>query len=193
MRPGRARSPAPCSRAWRPVTFALEHSSTFGHATTWTRCDGSPTMRSPGTIRTPLHASRPYVALLEAVATAQADLIAQWMSLGFIHGVMNTDNTAISGETIDYGPCAFMDAFHPALRLQLDRRPRALRLEQPARHRALERDPFRGNAAAACCPRIRAKRSGSRKPDISGYPGRFRGQYVARCFAKLGLLTGSSG
>tara|TARA_B100001123_G_scaffold34974_2_gene36258 strand:+ start:563 stop:2011 length:1449 start_codon:yes stop_codon:yes gene_type:complete len=54
----------------------------------------------------------PYVALLEAVVAGQADLIAQWMSLGFIHGVMNTDNTAISGETIDYGPCAFMDAFH---------------------------------------------------------------------------------
>ena len=58
-------------------------------------------------------APNPYVALLESVAAAQADLIAQWMSLGFIHGVMNTDNTAISGETIDYGPCAFMDAFHP--------------------------------------------------------------------------------
>lgn len=58
-------------------------------------------------------AAEPYVALLEAVVIAQADLIAQWMSLGFIHGVMNTDNTAISGETIDYGPCAFMDAFHP--------------------------------------------------------------------------------
>lgn len=55
----------------------------------------------------------PYVALLEAVVLRQAELIAQWMSLGFIHGVMNTDNTAISGETIDYGPCAFMDAFHP--------------------------------------------------------------------------------
>ena len=55
----------------------------------------------------------PYAALLEAVVLRQADLIAQWMSLGFIHGVMNTDNTAISGETIDYGPCAFMDAFHP--------------------------------------------------------------------------------
>ncbi len=54
-----------------------------------------------------------YAALLESVAMAQADLIAHWMSLGFIHGVMNTDNTAISGETIDFGPCAFMEAFHP--------------------------------------------------------------------------------
>jgi serine/tyrosine/threonine adenylyltransferase len=50
--------------------------------------------------------------LLRAVCAAQAELVAQWMSVGFIHGVMNTDNCAISGETIDYGPCAFMDAFH---------------------------------------------------------------------------------
>ncbi len=51
--------------------------------------------------------------LLDAVTAAQARLIAGWMSFGFIHGVMNTDNMAISGETIDYGPCAFMDAYHP--------------------------------------------------------------------------------
>ena len=50
--------------------------------------------------------------LLRAVCAAQADLIARWMSVGFIHGVMNTDNCAIGGETIDYGPCAFMDDFH---------------------------------------------------------------------------------
>ena len=58
-------------------------------------------------------AEEPYVTLLERVIEAQAKLIPQWMALGFIHGVMNTDNTAVSGETIDYGPCAFMDAFHP--------------------------------------------------------------------------------
>ena len=51
--------------------------------------------------------------LLAAVVAAQADTIARWMGLGFIHGVMNTDNMAVSGETIDYGPCAFMDAYHP--------------------------------------------------------------------------------
>lgn len=50
--------------------------------------------------------------LLRAVCAAQADLVTHWMSVGFIHGVMNTDNCTISGETIDYGPCAFMDAFH---------------------------------------------------------------------------------
>lgn len=53
------------------------------------------------------------LGLLAAVRDAQARLIAQWMAVGFIHGVMNTDNCAISGETIDYGPCAFMDAYHP--------------------------------------------------------------------------------
>jgi uncharacterized protein YdiU (UPF0061 family) len=55
----------------------------------------------------------PAVALLEAVATAQADLVAQWMLVGFVHGVMNTDNMAISGESIDYGPCAFIDTYDP--------------------------------------------------------------------------------
>jgi uncharacterized protein YdiU (UPF0061 family) len=59
-------------------------------------------------------ADNPYLALLEAVVDAQASLIARWMEVGFIHGVMNTDNMTISGETIDYGPCAFMDAFDPA-------------------------------------------------------------------------------
>jgi uncharacterized protein YdiU (UPF0061 family) len=59
-------------------------------------------------------ASRPYLALYEAVVSAQASLVAQWMLTGFIHGVMNTDNMTISGETIDYGPCAFLEAFDPA-------------------------------------------------------------------------------
>ena len=55
----------------------------------------------------------PYVAFLEGVARRQADLVARWLGVGFIHGVMNTDNMSISGETIDYGPCAFMEAYHP--------------------------------------------------------------------------------
>jgi uncharacterized protein YdiU (UPF0061 family) len=55
-----------------------------------------------------------YLAFYEAVVEAQAQLIAKWMSVGFIHGVMNTDNMTISGETIDYGPCAFMDTYDPA-------------------------------------------------------------------------------
>jgi uncharacterized protein YdiU (UPF0061 family) len=59
-------------------------------------------------------ADRPYHALLEGVIARQAELVARWLMVGFIHGVMNTDNTSISGETIDYGPCAFMDQYNPA-------------------------------------------------------------------------------
>jgi uncharacterized protein YdiU (UPF0061 family) len=59
-------------------------------------------------------APRRYRALLDAVIARQAELVAKWLLVGFIHGVMNTDNTSISGETIDYGPCAFMDAYDPA-------------------------------------------------------------------------------
>jgi len=58
-------------------------------------------------------AGRPYLALFETVVAGQASLVAQWMLAGFVHGVMNTDNMTISGETIDYGPCAFLDAFEP--------------------------------------------------------------------------------
>ncbi|HEY3707615.1 MAG TPA: YdiU family protein [Terracidiphilus sp.] len=59
-------------------------------------------------------AERKYRAFLDGVIARQARLMAQWMMVGFVHGVMNTDNTSISGETIDYGPCAFMEAYHPA-------------------------------------------------------------------------------
>ena len=59
-------------------------------------------------------ADNPYLAFYERVVEAQAYLVAQWMLVGFVHGVMNTDNMTISGETIDYGPCAFLDGFDPA-------------------------------------------------------------------------------
>lgn len=58
--------------------------------------------------------AHPYLAFYRSVVSAQARLIAQWMLVGFVHGVMNTDNMTLSGETIDYGPCAFIDAFDPA-------------------------------------------------------------------------------
>ncbi len=60
-----------------------------------------------------LLSERPYLALLESVCLRQAALVARWMQVGFIHGVMNTDNMSVSGETIDYGPCAFLDAYDP--------------------------------------------------------------------------------
>jgi len=59
-------------------------------------------------------AEQPYRALLDAIIAAQSELVARWLLVGFIHGVMNTDNMSIAGETIDYGPCAFMDAYDPA-------------------------------------------------------------------------------
>jgi uncharacterized protein YdiU (UPF0061 family) len=76
---------------------------------------------------------RPYRALLDSVVRAQAELIAEWMLVGFIHGVMNTDNTSIAGETIDYGPCAFMDAYDPAAVFSaIDRHGRYAYSMQPA-------------------------------------------------------------
>ncbi|QND49903.1 YdiU family protein [Rhizobium lusitanum] len=74
-----------------------------------------------------------YLALLEAVADRQASLIARWLHVGFIHGVMNTDNMTISGETIDFGPCAFMDAYDPATVFSsIDRQGRYAYANQPA-------------------------------------------------------------
>ncbi|MCU0974739.1 MAG: YdiU family protein [Steroidobacteraceae bacterium] len=78
-------------------------------------------------------AATPALALLEAVVARQARLVAQWLHVGFIHGVMNTDNMAISGETIDYGPCAFMDEYDPATVFSsIDQRGRYAYGNQPA-------------------------------------------------------------
>jgi uncharacterized protein YdiU (UPF0061 family) len=78
-------------------------------------------------------ADSPALAVLKEVAQRQAALIADWMSIGFIHGVMNTDNMAISGETIDYGPCAFMDEYDPkTVFSSIDRNGRYAYANQPA-------------------------------------------------------------
>ncbi len=78
-------------------------------------------------------AQNPALALLDAVALRQAQLIAEWMRVGFIHGVMNTDNMALSGETIDYGPCAFMDHYHSnTVFSSIDRGGRYAYANQPA-------------------------------------------------------------
>jgi uncharacterized protein YdiU (UPF0061 family) len=133
-----------------------------------------------------LTAPNPHVALLESVAAAQADLIAQWMSLGFIHGVMNTDNTAISGETIDYGPCAFVDAFHPqCVFSSIDSRGRYAWGNQP--------DIGLWNVtrfAETLLPLLsedHAEATRIAESVLSRYPERFRSQYVARFRAKFGL------
>jgi len=78
-------------------------------------------------------AENPYADLLQAVVNAQASLIARWMQLGFIHGVMNTDNMSIAGETIDYGPCAFMDHYqHDRVFSSIDRDGRYAYNNQPS-------------------------------------------------------------
>ncbi|MFO0843506.1 MAG: protein adenylyltransferase SelO family protein [Gemmataceae bacterium] len=92
---------------------------------------------------------RKYLGFFRAVMDRQAALVARWQLVGFIHGVMNTDNMALSGETIDYGPCAFMNAYRPDTVFRLDRPRRPLRLRQPARHRAVEPRPLRRDAVAA--------------------------------------------
>ncbi len=127
-----------------------------------------------------------YVALLESVADAQADLIAQWMSLGFIHGVMNTDNTAISGETIDYGPCAFMDVFHAQCVFSS--------IDSGARY-SWGNQPDIGlwnltRFAETLLPLLSedsGKATKIAEATLSGYPKRFGGQYLACFRAKLGL------
>ena len=76
--------------------------------------------------------ANPYLAFLNAVIERQALLVSQWMHVGFIHGVMNTDNMSISGETIDYGPCAFMDRYHPeTVFSSIDRQGRYAYANQP--------------------------------------------------------------
>lgn len=78
-------------------------------------------------------AANPYLELYRQVVTAQASLLADWMSVGFVHGVMNTDNMTISGESIDFGPCAFLDAYVPdAVFSSIDRRGRYAYENQPA-------------------------------------------------------------
>src|SRR5699024_4507520 len=79
------------------------------------------------------HLEGDYLGFYRAVIAAQAELIARWMSVGFIHGVMNTDNTMASGETIDYGPCAFLDTYEPgAVFSSIDRQGRYSYGNQPA-------------------------------------------------------------
>ena len=68
----------------------------------------------PHLLDTDTNSRGPYLALLKAIIDQQATLIAQWMGIGFIHGVMNTDNMSLAGESIDFGPCAFMEAYDPA-------------------------------------------------------------------------------
>lgn len=135
-------------------------------------------------------ASNPYAALLGAVVERQAQLIAQWMSLGFIHGVMNTDNMLVSGETIDYGPCAFMDEFsNLKVFSSIDRQGRY----------AYGNQPGIGQWNLACLaqalmPLLADDEDGQvaiAQDKVNGYAEIFRDAYNQRMAAKLGLTQAS--
>ena len=133
-----------------------------------------------------------YVAFLRAVADRQARLIAQWQLVGFVHGVMNTDNMAVSGETIDYGPCAFMNAYDPAtVYSSIDRAGRYAYGNQPAiaqwnLARFAEAmlpliDPDEGKAVAAATDAL------------DGFAAAYEGYWLAGMRAKLGLQAAEAG
>jgi serine/tyrosine/threonine adenylyltransferase len=131
-------------------------------------------------------ARAPEAALLEAVVEAQASLVARWMQVGFIHGVMNTDNTAVSGETIDYGPCAFMDAYDPATVFSyIDRRGRYAFGNQP---RIAQWNLARFAEALLplvdAAPEVAAE---GLRPFVEAFMASFRRHWLAGMRAKLGL------
>ena len=133
-------------------------------------------------------ASNPYRALLDAVIAAQAGLIAQWLLVGFIHGVMNTDNMAIAGETIDYGPCAFMDNYDPATVFSsIDRRGRYAYGNQPSIGLwNLTR------LAETLLPLLEEDQPGavaSAEEALGAYGGHFEAAYHAGLRRKFGLKT----
>jgi serine/tyrosine/threonine adenylyltransferase len=129
----------------------------------------------------------PYLELLHAVAERQAALIARWMHVGFIHGVMNTDNMTISGETIDYGPCAFMEAYDPdAVFSSIDTHGRYAYANQPliARWNI-------ARLAEALLPLMDAEDPARAVPRatevIDAFPAWYEAQWLAGARAKLGL------
>ncbi len=137
-------------------------------------------------------AANPPLALLQAVIERQAELVARWMAVGFIHGVMNTDNVALSGETIDYGPCAFMDHYDPeTVFSSIDRQGRYAYANQPAiaqwnLARFAETllplfDPEEKTAVEMGTEAVRR------------FPDRFECHWLAAMRRKLGLFNGEPG
>ncbi|MGQ7844809.1 protein adenylyltransferase SelO [Granulosicoccus sp. 3-233] len=129
----------------------------------------------------------PALALLDAVIDAQASLIAHWQSLGFIHGVMNTDNSSITGDTIDYGPCAFMDSFAAdKVFSSIDRGARYAYQNQP---RIAQWNLV--NLAQCLLPLLNEDKEEAvrlAQESINRFDERFVGNYLTRMRAKLGLV-----
>jgi serine/tyrosine/threonine adenylyltransferase len=128
---------------------------------------------------------RPYRALLDAVIERQAGLIALWLGVGFIHGVMNTDNMSIAGETIDYGPAPSWTPITRA-RLQLHRPGRALCLWQPVADRPLEPVATR-RGLLPLLDEDQASAVDAAQAAIDAFPARFERAYLERFRTKLGL------
>lgn len=132
-------------------------------------------------------AHRPALALFDHVMERQIALIVDWMRVGFIHGVMNTDNMTISGETIDYGPCAFMDAYDPAtVYSSIDRQGRYAFGEQP-RIAAWNLARFAESLLSLFDDDV-DKAVALAQARIDGFGARFRAAWVAMMRRKLGLL-----
>ena len=137
-------------------------------------------------------AESPYLAFLGAVAERQATLIARWLSIGFIHGVMNTDNCSVAGETIDYGPCAFMDEYHPGTVFSS--------IDQNARY-AYGNQPSIGlwnvsRLAETLLPLIdvdQAKALEAAKEVLGVYGPRFHAEYAGLLRRKIGLAEAREG
>jgi uncharacterized protein YdiU (UPF0061 family) len=137
-------------------------------------------------------ADLPYHALLSGVVARQAELVARWLHIGFIHGVMNTDNTSISGETIDYGPCAFMDHYDPAqVFSSIDEQGRYAYANQP--RIAL----WNLTRLAECLLPLMSddqEKAIAEAQDILGaFPEKFAAAYQAGLRSKIGLFTTRDG
>jgi uncharacterized protein YdiU (UPF0061 family) len=137
-------------------------------------------------------AEYPAKALLDGVVAAQASLVAQWQLLGFIHGVMNTDNMLLSGETIDYGPCAFMDTFHPnKVFSSIDQQGRYAYGHQPGiAHWNL------ANLAQTLIPVVdpdRERAAGLAQQGIDAYPDLYQSAYQRGMARKLGFTKWETG
>ncbi len=131
-------------------------------------------------------ADNPVRAMLDGIISRQADLVARWLSLGFIHGVMNTDNMLLSGETIDYGPCAFMDEFDPGKVLSsIDHAGRYAYANQPAvAHWNLS---VLAQSLLSLLDPDPDKALASGQAAINAFPGLYQSAYQHHMSKKLGL------
>ncbi len=136
-------------------------------------------------------ANRP-LALLEAVADAQARLVARWMALGFVHGVMNTDNVTISGETIDYGPCAFLDGYSEAqVFSSIDHGGRYAYGQQPA---VCRWNLYRlASALIEAIAAVDQADTEAARVMLEQWPARYEAYWLSEMRAKLGLLEPREG